>query len=104
MTNIIFTNHALQRMNERGFRRTDIFLALAVGKKFYAEGTLFVFLGKRHLAEFGNLAERLEGLTLVIEPKTNTLLTVYRNRRRPENIRYKERRFRQFTMKYKLMN
>ena len=104
MIDIIFTHHALQRMNERGFRRSDVFLALAIGKKIYAEGTLFVFLGKRHLAEFGNLAERLEGLTLVIEPKTNTLLTVYRNRRQPEKIRHKEHRFRQFTLKYKLLN
>jgi hypothetical protein len=104
MTEIIFTHHALQRMNERGFRRTDIFLALAIGKKIYAEGTLFVFLGKRHLAEFGNLTERLEGLTLVIEPNTNTLLTVFRNRQWLEKIHYKQRRFRQFTLKYKLLN
>ncbi|MCK6619813.1 MAG: DUF4258 domain-containing protein [Calditrichaceae bacterium] len=104
MADIIFTQHALQRMSQRGFHRTDVFLALAIGKKIYAEGTLFVFLGKRCLTGFGNLAERLEGLTLVMEPKTNTLLTVYRNRRRPENIRHKERRFRRFTMKYKLLN
>lgn len=104
MTNIIFTHHAEKRMKERGFRRADIYLALAIGKRIYAEGTLYIFLGKRHLAEFGNLAERLEGLTLVIEPKTGTLLTVFRNRQWLAQIRYKERRYRKYTLKYKLLN
>ncbi len=104
MMDINFTHHAQKRMNERGFSRADIFLALAIGKRIYAEGTLYIFLGKRRLAEFGNLAERLEGLTLVIAPKSGTLITLFRNRRWLMKIRYKERRYRKFTLKYKLLN
>ncbi len=104
MTTIIFTQHARQRMNERGFTRADILLALALGKKVYADKSLYVFLGKRHLSEFGNLAEKLEGLTLVIDPKSRALLTVYRNRRWLEKIRYKQRRFRCLSAKNTRLN
>jgi hypothetical protein len=89
LMNIIYTTHALKRMNDRGFTRQDVMLALAIGKKFYARDTLFVFLGRRALKDFGNLVERLEGLTLVMDPKTNTLLTVYRNRKLTRRIRHK---------------
>ncbi|RMG32109.1 MAG: hypothetical protein D6732_13790, partial [Methanobacteriota archaeon] len=68
-------------MAQRGFRMADIYLALERGQHIYARETLFVFLGRRQLADMGNLAERLEGLTLVIDPRSNTLLTVYRNRK-----------------------
>ncbi|RMG65554.1 MAG: DUF4258 domain-containing protein [Calditrichaeota bacterium] len=86
-----FTPHARKRMHQRGIKMADVQLALARGQRIYARDTLFVFLGRRQLIDLGNLAERLEGLTLVIDPKTKTLLTVFRNRRFTRKIRYKPR-------------
>ncbi len=104
MTQFTLTDHAIMRMAQRGFRMADIYLALERGQYIYALDTLYVFLGRRQLANLGNLCERLEGLTLVIDPKTNVVLTVYRNRRKLRKIRYKERRYRRYSLKYKLMN
>ncbi|NIX02635.1 MAG: DUF4258 domain-containing protein [Phycisphaerae bacterium] len=104
MTDFTITEHAMRRMAQRGFKMADIYLALERGQYIYAHKTLFVFLGRRQLADSGNLVERLEGLTLVIEPKSNSVLTVYRNRDSLRKIRYKERRYRQYSLKYKLMN
>lgn len=95
MNNIIFTKHAKQRMNQRGINMNAVRLALAIGKRIFARDTLFVFLGKRALKDFGNLAETHEGITLVIDPKSNTLLTVFRNRQMTRKIRHKKQRFRQ---------
>ncbi|RMG33537.1 MAG: DUF4258 domain-containing protein [Methanobacteriota archaeon] len=104
MTHYTFSDHALRRMAQRGFKLADIYLALERGQYIYAHETLFVFLGRRQLMTMGNLCERLEGLTLVIDPKTNVILTVYRNRKRLKNIRHKQRRFRRHSLKYKLLN
>ncbi|GAB4380748.1 MAG: hypothetical protein Kow0042_31000 [Calditrichia bacterium] len=90
MSHITITDHALKRMAQRGFSKADVYLALMVGQKIYAQDTLYYFLGKRQLATFGNLSERLEGLTLVIDPGSNTLLTVYRNRNWTKKIRHKK--------------
>ncbi len=91
MSDITITRHAQERMAQRGFKMAHIYLALERGQKIYAQETLFIFLGRRHLADMGNLAERLEGLTLVIDPKTRTLLTVFRNRRFTRKIRFQRR-------------
>lgn len=79
-------------MGERGFSEADIYLAMSIGQKIHASETLYYFLGKRDLATFGNLAERLEGLTLVFSKDGQTLLTVYRNRKWTQKIRHKKRK------------
>lgn len=96
MNNFTITPHAEKRMAQRGFRRADVYLALERGQYIYAHETLFVFLGRRQLAELGNLAERLEGFTLVLDPRTNAVLTCYRNRKLTKRIRYRPRRCRHY--------
>ncbi|GAB4343018.1 MAG: hypothetical protein Kow0037_30840 [Calditrichia bacterium] len=77
-------------MAERGFSEADVYLAMSVGQKIHARETLYYFLGKRDLSTFGNLAERLEGLTVVFNKTGDTVLTVYRNRKWTKKIRHKK--------------
>jgi len=65
-------------------------LALRFGQKIWAKDTLYYFVGKRQAKRFGKLAEKLEGLVVVIESRTREMKTVYRNRRWTKKIRYKK--------------
>jgi len=87
---ITISQHALERMRQRGFSLADVYLALDRGIELYAQNSLYYFLGRRHLADLGNLRESLEGLTLVFDPKSLTLLTCFRNRRFLKKIRHKK--------------
>jgi len=64
--------------------------ALRCGQKIWAKDTLYFFVGKRQAKRFGKLAEKLEGLVVVIESRTREMKTVYRNRNWTKKIRYKK--------------
>lgn len=91
----ILSAHALKRMYQRGIARWQVELALRHGKRVYAQGGLFVFLGRRQLEkirpEIGpRWTERLEGLTLVLDPRSRMLLTCFKNRDFLRKIRHKD--------------
>lgn len=90
MTDFVFTPHALKRMNQRGITREMLELALEFGQHIWAKDTLYVFMGKRQAKQFGKRAEKLEGITVVIESKTMKLKTIYRNRSWTKKIRHKK--------------
>ena len=89
-----FTAHALKRMNQRSIPRWQVELALRYGMRVYARGSLFVFVGKRHVRRMEREGyrgiDKLQGLTLVLDPKSKALLTCFKNRKFPRKIRYKD--------------
>ena len=64
-------------------------LALQYGQKIWAKNSLYFFMGKRQAQRFGKLAEKLEGLVVVIESRTRVMKTVFRNRKWTKKIRHK---------------
>ena len=89
-TPFIITGHFLNRMNQRGISQEMVELALRYGQKIWARDSLYFFMGKRQAQRFGKLAEKLEGLVVVIESRTKNMKTVFRNRRWLKKIRYKK--------------
>ena len=82
------TGHFLKRMNQRGLNWEMVELVLENGRRIWARGTLYIFMGKRDAKKFGRLAERLEGIVIVVESKTRVMKTVFRNRMWTRKIRY----------------
>ncbi len=89
-----FTAHALKRMGQRNIPRWQVDLALSYGKRIYAHKSLFVFLGRRHIERMRRdgytRIDKLEGLTLVLDPKTKALITCFKNRSFTRKIRHKD--------------
>ncbi len=65
-------------------------LALDCGRKIYAKDSLYLFLGKRELAGMGRISEKLNGITLVLNPRTHELITCFRNPEFLKKIRHKK--------------
>ncbi len=76
-------------MNQRGITTEMVELALQYGQKIWAKNSLYFFMGKRQAQRFGKLAEKLEGLVVVIESRTRVMKTVFRNRKWTKKIRHK---------------
>ncbi len=76
-------------MNQRGITAEMVELALQYGQKIWAKNSLYFFMGKRQAQRFGKLAEKLEGLVVVIESRTRVMKTVFRNRKWTKKIRHK---------------
>lgn len=82
MTNqIIFSNHALQRMSQRGVKQTSVCRAVKICFQTHKEGAIFVFVGKKEIAKFG-FEEKLNGLTIVLKKTIDIFLvqTVFFNK------------------------
>ncbi len=91
--NIPITNHAAKRMNMRHIPETMIYAARWFGRKIYARNSLYFFLGKREikkmLKEFTpERPHQWEGLTLVCDPRTETVITVFKNKNWLKKIRH----------------
>jgi|Deesub1362B_J571_1020462.scaffolds.fasta_scaffold02479_2 hypothetical protein len=86
----IISEHFVRRMYQRGMNWEIVELVLQYGKKIWAKDSLYFFMGRREAARFGKLAEKLEGIVVVVESKTRVLKTIFRNRKWPSKIRYKK--------------
>jgi len=90
------TEHAVMRMQQRGIRRDELELAIRFGRQVHNGGALFIFMGARDIP--GSLAparkDRLEGLTLVVNPETEEILTTYKNRGGLRMIKRKRKEYR----------
>jgi len=88
------TAHSIARMCQRRIPDWQIELALRFGKRIYARGSLYYFVGRRQVDKMEKQGyrgvEKLEGLTLVLDPHDKVLLTVFKNRRFLDRIRFKD--------------
>ncbi len=87
------TKHANIRMNQRAITETMILATRFFGKKIYAKNTLYFFMGKRELKRMmkdfiPDNPDKWEGITLVCDPKTEEIITVFKNKKWLKNIRY----------------
>ena len=92
---VTLTDHALYRKNQRAISDTMILAVRAFGDRIYAQNSLYFFLGKRALKRMMKTfmpenPDKWEGLTLVCDPKTETIITVFKNKNWPKKIRYQK--------------
>ena len=82
MNHIIYTDHALLRMAQRGVSYAQVERVLQYGRKIYHRGALIFLVGKREirrLAGFVDDIHELEGLHVVVNSEC-VVITTYRNR------------------------
>ena len=84
------TEHASLRMAQRNLKRTDIEYVISHGQRVYRTGLVFIFLGRRDMTDDEHQERaRLEGATVLMNPKTREVVTVYRNRNGLRRIKRK---------------
>ena len=93
MKGIFILPHARKRMSERGITPAMVDLALRYGRKLRAPQSLYLFLGKRSLEKAKSIPkgmDHLEGLTLVLDPSGEVMITCFKNKNFPKKIRNKK--------------
>ncbi len=90
-----FTTHAIKRVNMRRINKEMIDIALKYGVKVYNAGAKFVFVRKKDIPDDlpAEIAEKIEGIVLVLNPVDNTIITVYKNRNGLREIKRKIKRY-----------
>lgn len=90
-----FTSHALKRMGMRRFNSALIELALKYGTKVYNGAAKFVFVRKKDIPKDmpSSIAEKIEGLVIIMNPVNDTIITVYKNRNALRDIKKKVKRY-----------
>jgi hypothetical protein len=85
------TSHALLRCDQRRISMADIDLVMNYGTRVHNGGALFCFMRKRDISGDlqPGLGGRLEGLTVVLDPAGESVITVYRNKRGLREIKRK---------------
>lgn len=91
--NIALTDHAIKRQSQRAISDTMILAVRSFGDKIYAKNSLYFFMSKRALKRMMKVflpdnPDKWEGLTLVCDPKTETVITVFKNKRWLKKIKY----------------
>lgn len=76
------TDHAMNRMCERGMNPNDIYCTLKYGEAVYDRGALVFRLGKKHVKRYADHVdlESREGVHVVCTTSDRNVMTVYRNR------------------------
>ena len=91
--NVTLTDHALKRQNQRSISDTMILAVRSFGDKIYAKNSLYYFMSKRALKRMMKVflpdnPEKWEGITLVCDPKSEIVLTVFKNKKWLKKIKY----------------
>jgi len=80
--NFALTEHARQRMGQRGVSEEAVELALNYGRKIHSRGAVFHVIGRKEIAKLGDehpeMAE-LDGVQVLTSSDCESVLTVYKN-------------------------
>ena len=91
--NMKLTSHAVKRASQRGINLWDMQMAHKYGKRMYRTGVMFIFLRRKDLpSSIYNCSRKLDGITLLVCPKEDTVITVYRNKQALQQIKRKGKR------------
>lgn len=82
------SHHASIRMAQRAISAEALELALQYGRVHHSAGARHIFLAARDFpAHLRRSQERFEGVTLVLDPVVDIIITVYRNRNASAGIK-----------------
>ncbi len=89
------TRHAFRRMNQRKISDEMINLALKCGCVIYNAGAKFVFVRKKDIPKDipKAIAEKIEGVVIVMSSVDGTIITVYKNKNALREIKRKIKRY-----------
>lgn len=76
------TEHARQRMDQRGVSEQAIELALRFGRKIHSRRALFHVIGKKEINKLGGQypeLKELDGVQVITTGDNESVITVYRN-------------------------
>ncbi len=76
------TDHARQRMDQRGISEGAVELALQFGRKIHARRTLYHVIGRKEIQKLGEQHPELKGLDgvqVLTSVDGESVITVYRN-------------------------
>jgi hypothetical protein len=92
---MLLTSHAVRRAQQRAICREDIETVVANGTRVHNGGALFVFMGWRDIpvGVAPALRDRLEGITIVMDPVSEDIITAYRNKGALRDIKRKRKQF-----------
>jgi hypothetical protein len=79
----IVTEHALKRAEKRAIGIKQLETVLEYGRVIHSRRARFYVIGKREvkaLKHLGSEIRQLENIQVVVDDKTNSVLTAYRNR------------------------
>lgn len=82
------TEHARLRMSQRGIRRDDLADVLRLGRCRHTRGARFYFVGRKEVRRYARQGldiRRLKNLQVLLSPKSDDVITVYRNPELPRN-------------------
>ena len=77
------SQHALMRMSQRSIDLEQVQLVLSHGKMIHSRRARFYVVGHKEIKKLGVAgldAEGLENIQVVVDEKSNRILTVYRNK------------------------
>ena len=89
---LLFTEHALLRMAQRNLSINDVEYTLKNGRECRRGGAIHYTLRGKDIPKqdrSSNELRRLEGMTILIAPNDNQIITVYRNKDAYTDIRKK---------------
>ncbi len=88
---LAFTTHAHRRLQQRGLTPEFAALVMDHGTAVNTAGALFYFMSKKDLPWNipNTVKERIAGITLVVDPGSHDVLTVYKNQHAMKQIRKK---------------
>ena len=78
-----FSGHATRRMSQRTISQEQVSLVLVYGRLIRSRGACFYVAGRKEVnrcAKEGVDLRSAEGIQVIVDERTNTVLTVYRNR------------------------
>ena len=89
------TAHAELRAQQRAIHEEELDLVVDYGRRDHNGGALYIFMGKRDIPDSlaPALKERLHGITIIMDPGTEEILTTYRNRRGLRDIKRKRKEY-----------
>ncbi|MEN3039641.1 MAG: hypothetical protein ABDI07_10955 [Candidatus Kryptonium sp.] len=90
-----FTHHAFKRIGMRRIEQNLIDIALRYGIRIYRAGVKFIFVRRKDIPNDlpSKIAEKVNGLVLVLNPIDDTIITVYKNKNALKEIKRKLKRY-----------
>ena len=76
------TEHARQRMGQRGVSEEAVELALHYGRKIHSRGAVFHVIGRKEIARLGDEHPEindLDGVQVLTSADDDSVITVYKN-------------------------
>ncbi|NEV62319.1 DUF4258 domain-containing protein [Thiorhodococcus mannitoliphagus] len=87
-TPFVLTDHASLRMSQRGIRRDQLAAVLRFGRCRHTRGARYFFVGRKEIRRYAGQGldlRPLENLQVLMAPRSDAVITVYRNARPPRN-------------------